>query len=57
MYAALILVTVTHGWYWRPVRASDKAQCSVGSWVLPLFGVSVQTGVMMLEDINQLRAR
>ena len=34
-----------------------QPQCVVGRGFLALFGVSVQTGVIMVEYINQLRAR
>ena len=59
-WAALILVTVAMGsvggllalWF-----TGTDFSVSSGVGFLALFGVSVQTGVIMLEYINQLRAR
>ena len=49
-----------HGPHRRTAGAAGHAhqlQCLLEVGFLALFGVSVQTGVIMLEYINQLRAR
>ena len=42
---------------WRCCLTGTHFSVSSGVGFLALFGVSVQTGVIMLEYINQLRAR
>ena len=42
---------------WRCVLTGTHFSVSTGVGFLALFGVSVQTGVIMIEYINQLRAR
>ena len=42
---------------WRLLITHTNFSVSSGVGFLALFGVSVQTGVIMLEYINQLRAR
>ena len=42
---------------WRCLITGTHFSVSSGVGFLALFGVSVQTGVIMLEYINQLRAR
>jgi cobalt-zinc-cadmium resistance protein CzcA len=59
-WAALILATVVMGSFGGLLALLfTRTHFSVSSGVgfLALFGVSVQTGVIMLEYINQLRAR
>jgi cobalt-zinc-cadmium resistance protein CzcA len=59
-WAALILATVAMGSFGGLLALLiTRTHFSVSSGVgfLALFGVSVQTGVIMLEYINQLRAR
>jgi cobalt-zinc-cadmium resistance protein CzcA len=59
-WAALILVTVAMASFGGVLALFvSRTHFSVSSGVgfLALFGVSVQTGVIMLEYINQLRAR
>ena len=58
-WAVLILATVAMAPHWRLVSAAvtgTNFSVSSGVGFLALFGVSVQTGVIMLEYINQLRA-
>jgi cobalt-zinc-cadmium resistance protein CzcA len=59
-WAALILVTVAMGSVGGLLAlliSGTHFSVSSGVGFLALFGVSVQTGVIMLEYINQLRAR
>jgi cobalt-zinc-cadmium resistance protein CzcA len=59
-WAALILVTVVMGSVGGLLAllfSGTHFSVSSGVGFLALFGVSVQTGVIMLEYINQLRAR
>jgi cobalt-zinc-cadmium resistance protein CzcA len=59
-WAALILVTVamgSMGGLLALLFTGTHFSVSSGVGFLALFGVSVQTGVIMLEYINQLRAR
>ncbi len=59
-WAALILVTVAMasvGGLLALLLTGTHFSVSSGVGFLALFGVSVQTGVIMLEYINQLRAR
>jgi cobalt-zinc-cadmium resistance protein CzcA len=59
-WAALILVTVAMasiGGVFALLATGTHFSVSSGVGFLALFGVSVQTGVIMLEYINQLRAR
>ncbi|MGC2090600.1 MAG: CusA/CzcA family heavy metal efflux RND transporter [Candidatus Acidiferrales bacterium] len=59
-WAALILVTVAMGSVGGLLAllfTGTNFSVSSGVGFLALFGVSVQTGVIMLEYINQLRAR
>jgi cobalt-zinc-cadmium resistance protein CzcA len=59
-WAALILVTVAMGSFGGLLAllfTGTHFSVSSGVGFLALFGVSVQTGVIMLEYINQLRAR
>ena len=59
-WAALILATVTMastGGLLALLVTGTHLSVSSGVGFLALFGVSVQTGVIMLEYINQLRAR
>ena len=59
-WAALILATVTmasFGGLLALLVTGNHFSVSSGVGFLALFGVSVQTGVIMLEYINQLRAR
>jgi heavy metal efflux system protein len=59
-WAALILATVTMasiGGLLSLLVTGTNFSVSSGVGFLALFGVSVQTGVIMLEYINQLRAR
>src|SRR5580704_17274368 len=59
-WAALILVTVAMasvGGLLALLFTGTHFSVSSGVGFLALFGVSVQTGVIMLEYINQLRAR
>jgi len=59
-WAALILVTVAMGCVGGLLSllfTGTHFSVSSGVGFLALFGVSVQTGVIMLEYINQLRAR
>ncbi|MEI9973506.1 MAG: efflux RND transporter permease subunit [Ignavibacteriota bacterium] len=59
-WAALILVNVlvgTVGGFVALLLTNTNFSVSSGVGMLALFGVSVQTGVIMLEYINQRRAR
>jgi len=59
-WAALILATVAMasiGGVFALLATGTHFSVSSGVGFLALFGVSVQTGVIMLEYINQLRAR
>ena len=59
-WACLILINVTiapFGGMLALMAAHTNFSVSSGIGFLALFGVSVQTGVIMLEYINQLRAR
>ncbi len=60
-WALLILVNVSMAPGRRPARAAahrhTNFSVSSGVGFLALFGVSVQTGVIMLEYINQMRVR
>ena len=59
-WAALILITVamaSAGGLFALLVTGTHFSVSSGVGFLALFGVSVQTGVIMLEYINQLRAR
>jgi cobalt-zinc-cadmium resistance protein CzcA len=58
-WAGLILVTVAMAPVGGVGRCSSRHQLQrlVRHWFPALFGVSVQTGVIMVEYINQLRAR
>jgi cobalt-zinc-cadmium resistance protein CzcA len=59
-WAGLILATVamaSGGGLWALLVTGTHFSVSSGVGFLALFGVSVQTGVIMLEYINQLRAR
>jgi len=59
-WAALILVTVAMapvGGVLALIISGTNFSVSSGIGFLALFGVSVQTGIIMLEYINQLRAR
>ena len=58
-WALLILATVAMasiGGLWALLLSGTNFSVSSGVGFLALFGVSVQTGVIMLEYINQLRA-
>ena len=60
-WGLLVLLNLSHGADWRPAGAvglpGTHFSVSTGVGFLALFGVSVQTGVIMIEYINQLRAR
>ena len=59
-WALLILINVlvgTVGGFLALLLTHTNFSVSSGVGFLALFGVSVQTGVIMLEYINQLRAR
>jgi cobalt-zinc-cadmium resistance protein CzcA len=59
-WAALVMVTVVLapiGGLFALFFTSTHFSVSSGIGMLALFGVSVQTGVIMVEYINQLRAR
>ncbi|MGA7411491.1 MAG: efflux RND transporter permease subunit [Bryobacteraceae bacterium] len=59
-WAALVMVTVAIapiGGLYALYLTNTHFSVSSGIGALALFGVSVQTGVIMIEYINQLRAR